>query len=186
MGLLTQNDAKIIQQYFKEMAALLGIRVNYRYPVDEKVTVHSEIQCSFSDIVPIDIVFQQNPSIKTLKNIGWVSETADDKPYIAMFPIDTVGLQTKAQIEIPPVGQAIPSRWFEVTSIQTLLEYPDCYITTVVPVFDSKQPRVDHEQTNYNYVDHPRANQPDEDDPTNLHPQRNFSFLKNADDILRR
>lgn len=177
MGLLTQDDTKLFQNWFKESCKLHGISVKYVYPVIENVTIHSEIQSQFSEAIDIDVMFDENPKVNTLKRIGWVSENPNDKPYIAYLPFDTPQLQTKSRILIPPIGQAIPGRWFEITSIHSQLEFPDCYICTLAPVFETKPQRDDYSETNYNYISHDRANQPDEDQPANEPLNVNFKFL---------
>lgn len=177
MGLLTTNDASRFQQWFKECAKLRGIAVKYIYPITENITQYAEIQPQFSDIHDLDIIFDENPSVKTLKRIGWVSEDSEDKPAIAHLPFDTPHLMTKSRIMIPPIGQAIPGRWFEVTSIHANLEYPDSYTVTLAPVFETKKEKTNYDQSNYNYVDHERANQPMEDAPNNDF-DANFSFIK--------
>lgn len=182
MGLLTQDDVQLFQQWFKEACMLYGIPVKYRYPITdtEQVTIHGEIQSEFSEEIDMDVIFQENPPVKTLKRIGWVAEKPDDKPYIAMLPLDAPYLQTKARIMIPPIGQAIPGRWFEVTSIQSQLEYPDCYICTLAPLFNTNEPKTDYCETNYNHIDAERANQPDQDSPNNYPVDVNFKYLRNV------
>lgn len=183
VGLLTTDDVKMFQTWFTEMTKLRGISVKYVYPIDEleQVTIHSEIKSQFSEPFDLDIIFEEVPQVKTLKRIGWVAENPEDKPYVAMLPIDTPYLQTKARILIPPIGQAIPGRWFEITSIHALLEYPACYTCMLVPVFETKPDKLDHSQTNYNYVTDTRANQPDEDSPNNCPINPNFKFLGGVD-----
>lgn len=178
MGLLTQNDAKIFQNWFKECCRLRGIPVKYIYPVQDDVSIYLEIHPKFSDVIDMDIIFDENPSVKTLKRIGWVSEDPEDKPAIAHLPFDTPGLQTKARILIPPIGQAIPGRWFEVTSIHSNLEYPDSYTCTLAPVFETEKAKTNYEESNYNYIEHERANQPKEDNPSNEPLDPNFSYIK--------
>lgn len=177
MGLLTQNDANVFQNWFKEMCKLHGISVKYIYPVIENVTIYSEIQPEFSEVINLDIIFDENPNVKTLKRIGWVSEDPSDKPAIAHLPMDTPHLQTKARILIPPIGQAIPGRWFEITSIHSQLEYPDSYVVTLAPIFESNKARSNYEASNYNYIQDERANQPMEDSPNNEEIDPNFSFI---------
>lgn len=177
MGLLTQSDTLVFQKWFKECCKLRGIAVQYCYPVTEEVSIHGEVQPQFSELFPLDIMFDENPKVKTLKNIGWNSEDPEDKPAIAHLPIDTPQLKTKSRILIPPVGQAIPGRWFEVTTIHANLEYPDSYTVTLAPVFDTEKPKTDVSVTNYNYIKDHRANQPDEDQPANYPVDPNFKFL---------
>lgn len=176
--MLTQNDAKVFQGWFKEMCKLRGISVKYIYPVIEDVSIHAEISPSFSEVIDLDILFQQNPSVKTLKRIGWVSEDPEDKPALAYLPFDTPQLMTKARIMIPPIGQAIPGRWFEITSIHSQLEYPDCYTCTLAPVFESDKIDTDYSNTNYHHIEDERANQPQEDQPANYPLDPNFKFIR--------
>lgn len=178
MGLLTQKDASVFQHWFKECCKLHGIPVKYIYPVTEDVSIYTEIDPNFSEVIDLDIIFDENPAIKTLKRIGWVSEDPDDKPAIAHMPFDTPHLQTEARVFIPPIGQAIPGRWFEITSIHSNLEYPDSYTCTLAPVFNSDKSKLNYDQSNYNYVKHDRANQPLEDTPSNETVDPNFSFIK--------
>lgn len=180
MGLLTTEDVTLMQEWFKEMTYLRGISVKYRYPIDEleEVTIHSEIKDQFSELIDLDIIFQEVPEVKTLKRIGWVAEDPEDKPCIAMLPIDTPYLQVKSRILIPPIGQAIPGRWFEVSSIHSILEYPSCYTCTLAPIFETKPDKNDHSETNYNYIDAQRANQPDQDAPNNYPLDINFQYLR--------
>ena len=164
MGLLSpKKDAIVQRHYFKEVAKLLGIRVKYYYPIYETATIHAEIKCQYSDAIDLDIVFQENPKVATLKAIGWVQEFKDDKPYIAMFPYDTPNLQTKSKIHLTP-EQTIDEKGgdFEITSINTIFQYPDCYICTVVPIFDNDNNLSDirndynttgDESANYNHID---------------------------------
>ena len=160
MGLLIGKDAQVMQKYFKEMSKLIGIPVEYIYPVEEDITIHAEIKSKFSSFYNIDIVFDTNPAIKTLKNYGWVSENRDDKPYIGYFPIDTPEIQTKARIKITPIGVEKKGKWFEITDIQHAIEYPTSYACRLVPVFETKPEQLNYSHTNNNYLS--EDNQPDQ------------------------
>ena len=105
-------------------------------------------------------MFDTNPTIKTLKNYGWVSENRDDKPYIGYFPIDTPKIQTKAKIKISPIGVEKNGKWFEITDIQHAIEYPTSYVCRLAPVFETKPEQLDYSHTNNNYLS--KDNQPDQ------------------------
>ena len=93
MGLLTQNDSTIFRSYFKEMAKLIGIRVLYQYPIDMNFTIYAEeVPKGFSEEIELDIIFDENPKVTTLRKYGWVSELPEDKPYMAALPFDTKNL----------------------------------------------------------------------------------------------
>lgn len=178
MGLLTGKDSTLYRGFFKEMAKLRGIPVKYYYPVVEEMTIHSEIQPGYSDPIDMDIIFDSNPKINTLKAIGWVSENPDDKPYIAMLPFDAKNIQMKCRVEIPPIGSVDGARMFEITSINTLIEFPDCWTCTLAPVFNNDKVRDNYDQTNYNYAR--TKDQPDNDSPDNKPNHPYYRYLKGA------
>lgn len=185
MGLLTGEDSTIFRQFFLEMTKLRGLHVEYIYPVDEKKTIHGQIISKFSSVFELDIMFETNPKIKTLKNYGWVSETAENNPYIAYLPYDTPHIQTKARIKIIPVGSEKEGKWFEITDITEAIEYPDAYVCKLAPIFDTADEKLDYEQTNNNYIK--GDNQPDENTHHNKAINENLekhieNNLKQSDD----
>lgn len=154
MGLLTKKDSTIFRGFFKEMAKLRGIRVSYQYPIKSKQTIYGEPKTILSDALRIDIIFEENPKPKTLKAIGWVSEYSDDKPYVAMLPYDLEGISVDCIITLSP-DELLRTRHnkFKITSMQSIMEYPDCWTCTLAPVFESEELSANYHKTNYNYVE---------------------------------
>lgn len=153
MGYLTQSDSTLYRGFFKEMAYLRGIPVKYQYIVYSDPTIHAEFISQFSEPEDMDIIFEENPKPSTLKKLGWISEYTDDKPFIAYLPFDAKELSRGARLTIPPIDNLQnEGRLFEVTDISNLLEYPDAWICKLAPVIDSKSPKLDYEDTNFNYV----------------------------------
>ena len=139
MGLLTKNDSTIFRGYFKEMAKLRGITVIYQYPIDMNFTIYAEeIPKGFSEEIPLDIIFEENPKVTTLRKYGWVSELPDDKPYMATLPFDTKNLCKGCRIHIVPPQPLADRRTFVITDIQTGLEFPDSWVCKLAPVFFNK------------------------------------------------
>lgn len=181
MGLLTSEDSMLFRQFFVEMAKLRGITIDYIYPVDEDKTIHGQIISKFSSPITLDIIFENNPKIKTLKNYGWVSESKDDKPYVAYLPYNTPYIQTKSRIKINPIGSDKKGKWFEITDIHESIEFPDAYICKLAPVFDTKPEQLDYDITNNNYID--GDNQPDQ--ATNHNAELNKDLEKHIEDSLK-
>jgi hypothetical protein len=154
MGFLTRNDSELYRNWFKEAAILRGLKVTYRYIVSQDTTEHSEfVNQVLSDPIELSIIYQENPKVKTLKLLGWFSEDPQDKPYIAMLPFDTPNLTNEARIFIPTFMELnSEAREFRITDIKTLIEYPDCWICKIAPVFESKKPNNNYESTNFNYI----------------------------------
>ena len=141
MGLLTKNDSTIFRNFFKEMAKLRGITVLYQYPIDMNFTIYAEeVPTGFSEEIQLDIIFDENPKVTTLRKYGWVSEIPDDKPYMATLPFDTPNLVKGCRISIIPPQPLVDKRVFVITDIQTGLEFPDSWVCKLAPVFFNKTP----------------------------------------------
>lgn len=153
MGLLTQEDATVYRGFFREMCELLGQTVQYQYPLNVNKTIHSEPNIELSDPIRLDIIFNENPTVDTLRKHGWVTEINGSLPVIAQIPYDAPGLARYARITIPPVGNVMRERIFEVTAISTILEYPDCWTVRLVPVYDSYKEKNDYANSNVEYLD---------------------------------
>lgn len=154
MGLLTNNDATVFRGWFEEMARLHGINVGYQYPLGDQKTIHSEPNMPMSNPISLDIVFNENPTLDTLKKHGWVTEIGEQRPVVAQVPYDTPHLQRYARIIIPPIGTIVDARTFEVTAISTILEYPDCWTVRLAPVYKTyKEVHQDLDNANVSMID---------------------------------
>lgn len=137
MGTLFQRDAELYRRYFKEQARLLGVHVQYQYPVDMDFTLHAqENPLGYSEPIEMDIIFDQSPRIKTLRKLGWVSKDKDDKPYIIQIPYDAPNLQKGCLITIPSPLPLEPSQVFKITEITVDQILPDSWYCKVAPKFE--------------------------------------------------
>ena len=136
MGLLTGHDATIYRGMFKEMAKLLGIHVKYQYPIDMNFTIYAEeTPRGFSEEIGMDIIFEENPKVSTLRKYGWNSEISDDKPYIATLPFDAKNLCAGCRITMKPRLSLDSSKTFVITEIHSNFDIPDSWICKLAPVF---------------------------------------------------
>ena len=136
MGYLNRSDSTIFRRYFKEMCKLIGISVGYQYVVKQEMTIHSEDNSTYSMPQRLDILFDENPPVKTLNKLGWMSETGDLKPVVANLPYNTPNLTVNARIIIESIDGVGRPRVFKITNIVSDLEFPDAYTCSLVPVFD--------------------------------------------------
>ena len=68
MGILTKQDTTIFRKWFKEMAMLRGISVIYKYPIDMTFSLYAEEDPrGFSEDIPMNIIFEENPKMSTLR-----------------------------------------------------------------------------------------------------------------------
>ena len=140
MGLLTQPDSTIFRTYFKEMVLLRGIPAIYQYPIDMDLSIHSEEQPKgFSEPIPTNVLFEQNPKITTLRKYGWVPEASEEVPYIISVEYDLKNLCKGCRFTISPIGTLNEnSKCFVVSDITTNLEFPDSWVCKITPVFNGK------------------------------------------------
>ena len=155
MGLLTNKDATLFRQFFKEMAKLRGISVIYKYPIDMKFSNYAEeIPTGFSESIYIDIIFDENPKTSTLRKYGWVSELPEDKPYMATIPYDVPNLCKGCRIIIPSHFKDGNDRNFVITEISANYEFPDAWTCKLAPVMTEKikPQQMDYTDKNYNFI----------------------------------
>lgn len=137
MGDLFRNDAEIYRKFFKEQARLLGIKVQYQYPVDMEFTTHAqENPRGYSVPIEMDIIFDQSPKLKTMKKLGWVSEDPSDKPYLVQLPYDAPNLQAGCLVTLPSPIPGSQSRVFKITDIAVDQILPDSWYCKVAPKID--------------------------------------------------
>ena len=152
MGILTKHDATLYRQFFKEMAKLRGIQVIYQYPIDMEFSIYAEENPKgFSEPIPMDIIFEENPKMATLRKYGWVSEVPDDKPYMMTLPYDAKNLCKGCRVTIEPPHPLGKARIFVITEISSNLEFPDSWVCKVAPVMHIK-PTKEPDYTDTNNV----------------------------------
>ena len=156
MGQLFNNDATIFRKFFKEQARLLGIHVQYKYPVEMDFEITGqENPLGYSEPIEMDIIFDASPKLTTLKKLGWVSEDPQDKPYLVQLPFDAPNLQKGCLLYLPAMLPTMESRVFKITEIQADQIFPDSWYCKVAPKFDTQNTLKpsDYKEKPYSYLD---------------------------------
>lgn len=134
MGELIRQDATLYRKLFKEQARLLGVHIQYKYPIDMEYTVHSqEDPKGYSEPIEMDIIFSESPKLTTLRKLGWVSEDPKDKPYLAQLPWDALNLRKGCLVILPVPIPSAESRVFKITDIQMDQIMPDSWYCKLAP-----------------------------------------------------
>ena len=136
MGLLNRSDSTMYRGYFTEMCKLIGISVGYQYVTKQELTIHSEDNCELSMPIRLNIIFDENPSVKTLNKLGWITEIGEERPIIATLPYNTPKLTVNARLIVESIDGTPRPRVFKITKISSDLEFPDAYTCAIVPVYD--------------------------------------------------
>lgn len=136
-GLLLNNNAKLYRTYFDEMVSLIGVQVIYRSPKPDKHwTTYAEIDGNYNPPKLVGCIFDEHPTIKTLKKMGWVSELQENSSIIHV-PYDTPNLQVGSLFIIPSGLDNTVGRLFRVVSMSTIFIYPASVACEIVPEYEN-------------------------------------------------
>ena len=137
-GQLLDPQIKMHRQYFREMCKLLGIYVLYR-PIIEcdtknKYTTYAEIDVNYKEPMLIGCIFDEHPTQKTLRKMGWSSELQDNSSFIHV-DYDLPELQVGCLFIIPSALDNAVGRIFRVVSMETGMIYPASVTCEIVPEY---------------------------------------------------
>lgn len=148
-GLLMHgNDIKLHRKYFMEMCKLLGVKVIYRSPknANAKYTTYGEIDTQFNPPMVVDCIFDEYPTQKTMKKLGWVSEL-DTNSSLIHIPYDTDNIQQGALFIIPSGIDRAEGRMFRVVNLTTSMIYPASITCEIVPEYENTFENAQHDFT---------------------------------------
>lgn len=150
-GTLLGPEIRINRQYFREMCKLIGIYVLFRSPKEGKTyTTQAELDTNYNEPKLVGCIFDEHPSQRTLRKIGWVAELQQNSSIIHV-DYDLEGLQQGALFIIPSGLDDGKGRVYRVIKIENSIVYPASVSCEIVPEY------VDNfkDATNYNGEDNP-------------------------------
>ena len=135
-GLLLRPDIKLHRQYFNEMVRLIGIQVIYRaVKPDKHWTMYAEIESSYEPPMLVGCIFDEHPTQKTMKKLGWDSERTTDASIISV-PYDTPNIQVGCLFIIPSGIDGAVGRLFRITKLSNIMVYPASITCEIVPEYE--------------------------------------------------
>lgn len=135
-GLLLRPDVKIHRQYFDEMVRLIGIQVIYRScKLDKHWTTYTEIDSSYNPPMLVGCIFDEHPTQRTMKKLGWDSELSTDAAIISV-PYDLPMLQVGCLFIVPSGIDHAKGRLFRVTKLSNIMAYPASITCEIVPEYE--------------------------------------------------
>lgn len=135
-ALLHEHDIKLQRDYFTEMCSLLGVRVIYRAPREDKTwTTYAEIDSNYYEPIVVDCIFEEHPKQFTMKKLGWDSELQDSASLISVA-YDTPKIQVGALFIVPSALDHTKGRLFRVTAMSTIMIYPASITCMLVPEYE--------------------------------------------------
>jgi hypothetical protein len=135
--LLNEKDILLHRQYFQEMVMMLGVKVIHRAPRQGKTyTVYSEIESNYFEPEVVGCIFDEHPTQRTMKKLGWVSEL-DGNASIISVPYDLKGLQQGSLFIVPSAFDNSKGRLFRVVEITSMMIYPCSLTCKLVPEYEN-------------------------------------------------
>lgn len=148
-GLLLNKDIKLHRKYFEEMTRLIGIRVIYRQPLPNKHwTTYQEIESNYENPILTGCIFDEHPTQRTLKKMGWVTELSESSSIIHI-PYDLPNIQQGQLFIIPSGIDNSKGRLFRVVKLSNSIVYPQSITCEIVPEWeDTYEKALDNHKTN--------------------------------------
>lgn len=134
-GKLIHPEIRIHRQYFREMVKLHGIYVLFRAPKDDKhYTTFGELDSNYEEPILVGCLFDEHPTQKTFKKLGWMSEL-DGNSSMIHVDYDLEGLQVGALFIIPSGLDDGKGRLFRVVRMMNDMVYPASITCEIVPEY---------------------------------------------------
>lgn len=136
--LLHKQDIELHREWFKQMTKLIGINVLHRSPRKETKTWnrHGELDTLYNDPVLVGCIYEEHPTIKTTKKLGWNAELQDGSSVIHV-PYDLQGLQKGSLFIIPSALDNTQGRVFRVIQLSTIQVYPASIACEIAPEWEN-------------------------------------------------
>ena len=139
--LLNEQNIKLHRNWFKQMTKLVGLNVWYQAPTDtaddpKEYSDYGELHPKYGRGKVVGCIFDEHPSQKTMRMLGWNAEMAETTTVIHV-PYDLPGLQAGARFVIPSGIDNAPPRVFKVLRMSTIAVYPASISCELGPVLES-------------------------------------------------
>lgn len=152
--LLNENNIKLHRNYFNEMVRLLGIQTIYRAPRENKTyNGYGELDSFYYEPVVVGCLFEEHPTQKTMRKLGWASELQESMSVIHV-PYDLQQLQVGAIFIIPSAVDKAKGRVFKVINMSTISVYPASVSCEIAPIYETtfENSSYDHSKDDFNLL----------------------------------
>lgn len=134
MRSLIQSDAKIFKKYANECLDALGIpSLFYQIKPGKEYSAQGELGGCYYDPIRTKVIFDQAPNVRTLKKLGWVTETDTQQPLVHC-KFDLPGIENGCLFSIKDPLAKSSGRLFRITKMTTSVLYPAMLTCQIVAV----------------------------------------------------
>ena len=152
--LIKEKNVKLQRFYFKQAVKLIGIQTLYRAPrKDKHYNGYGELDTFFFEPVKVGVIFEDNPTIWTLRTLGWDTELQEGENLIHV-PYDVPGLESGGVFEIPSGIDHTEPRRFRILKMRTSMIYPSEIVCHIAPLYVSTfdKTALNHKDNNFSLL----------------------------------
>ena len=133
--LINEKNVKLQRFYFKQAVKLIGIQTLYYAPRKNKhYNGYGELKSFFCEPFSVGIIFEEHPTIYTMKKLGWNTELQEGETLIHV-PYDVPGLESGGMFEIPSGLDQTESRRYRILKMATSFVYPSEIVCHIAPLY---------------------------------------------------
>lgn len=150
--LINKQDILLHRTWFKQMVKLIGKNLLYRAPREnaKQYDTWGELDAKYYEPVVVGCIFQEHPTQKTARKLGWNAELSESSILIVV-PYDLEKLQVGALFIVPPGTDKGPARVFKVIRMQVTAVYPSEITCELGPVLSNEfEPSLSKDYSNRN------------------------------------
>lgn len=135
-GILLTPDIKLHRKWFVDMCSLIGIKVVYRAPKPGKhYSSYTELETCYEQPIVTGCIFEEHPTQKTMKKLGWDSELQTEESIISV-PYDLPNVQVGGLFIVPSGIDYTKGRLFRITEMNVGIVYPASITCKIVPEWE--------------------------------------------------
>lgn len=135
--IIGENIKTLSRFYFGESSGLIGMKVTYWAPLENKsYDGYGELNSFFYPPIEFYCFYNGHPDQKTLQKEGWVSELGETSLLIVV-PYDTYKIQQGALFKLPASIDGAPGRKYKVISMSSISAYPDSMTCEIAPIYET-------------------------------------------------
>ena len=154
--LLNEQNIKLSRQFFKEFLRLHGLNITYRKPIatSKDYNMYGELDTNYEQPIKVSCIYDEHPTQKTMRKIGWNAELADTSVVIHV-PYD-MDVETGGLFVIPSGLDNSIGRVFKVLRMSNIAIYPASIACELGPMFinNTEKSTIENFKTsNFNLLD---------------------------------
>lgn len=115
------RDIDLIRRMAYEAMYSTGITIEYYRCVEDRPDFYQDPECKWDSPIKLSAIFEDNPKIKILKDLGWYIEDEEIRPMIIYLPMyrdwtskEVLNIKENSLIKVHYFGQSSPSE-FRIT-----------------------------------------------------------------------